>query len=686
LPEHEASPRVRSDFPRAVRRIDHLWIPLGDGTRLAARAWLPVDAEQAPVPAILEYLPYRKGDAFAVRDSRHHPYFAGHGYAAVRVDLRGSGDSDGILLDEYLPREAEDALEVIAWLARRPWCSGEVGMFGLSWGGFNGLQVAARRPPELKAVITCCASDDRYADDVHYAGGCVLATDMLPWAATMLTLTAQPPDPQAVGEGWRETWLSRMENTPPFIEAWLGHQLRDDYWRQGSVCEDPGAITAAVYAIGGWADGYSNAIPRLLAALPGPRKGLIGPWSHAFPQDGEPGPAIGFLQECLRWWDHWLKGRDTGIAEEPMLRAWMQDAVAPAGHHRERPGRWVAEPWWPPPGARHAVWALAADGRLVPASGVQPPAEGALVHRSPLTTGLDAGAWCPDGGMGDWPVDQRAEDGRSLAFTSAPLDEPLEVLGFPEVRLALCADRPVAHVAVRLCDVAPDGASLLVTRGLLNLTHRDGHDGVRALRPGERCDVSVRLDAIGQAIPAGHRLRVAVSTAYWPWAWPSPEAVTLTLLAGPGCALGLPVRAPGAADAALAPFAAPEQAAALEVEVLRSDATRRTLTRDLATGAHELAFVWDVGGSRRLVADGIEMDDANVTTYRIVEGDPLSASVHCRCSSALGRGAWQTRVSTDSSMTATAEEFVVTHVLEGHEGEERVFARTWTLRFPRDGV
>ena len=179
---------VRIDFPRAVRRIDHTWIPLADGTRLAARIWLPRGRRGATrCRRILEYLPYRKGDAFARRDSHHHPYFAGHGYAGVRVDLRGTGDSDGIIEDEYLPREQDDAIEVIAWLAAQPWCTGAVGMLGISWGGFNGLQVAARRPPALKAVISMCASDDRYADDVHYVGGCVLAVDMLPWAATMLT-------------------------------------------------------------------------------------------------------------------------------------------------------------------------------------------------------------------------------------------------------------------------------------------------------------------------------------------------------------------------------------------------------------------------------------------------------------------------------------------------------------------
>ena len=638
---------------------------MSDGTRLAARIWMPDDAEHDPVPAILEYLPYRKGDAMARRDSFHHPWFAGHGYASVRVDLRGSGDSDGILLDEYLPQEQDDGLEVIAWLADQPWCSGAVGMIGISWGGFNGLQIAARRPPALEAVVTMCSTDDRYADDVHYIGGCVLGVDMLQWAATMLTITAMPPDPAAVGDGWRATWMERMERSPAMVEAWLDHQRRDDYWRHGSVCEDPGAIEAAVYAVGGWADGYSNAIPRLMKALPGPRKALIGPWSHAFPFDGNPGPSIGFLQECLRWWDHWLKGADTGIMDEPPLRIWMQDHVPPATHYRERPGRWVTEPAWPPPGVEPREWPLG-------------PGE----HHSVESTGANAGAWCPDGGEGDWPGDQRAEDERSLTFTFEPLDEPLEILGFPEVELSLSVDRTAALLAVRVCAVAPDGASLLVTRGLLNLTHRDGHAEARPLEPGRRYDVRVPLDAIAQAIPAGHRLRVAISTAYWPWAWPSPEPVTLTLYGG---RLALPVR-PRREEPEPRPFEEPEWAKPLEVEVLRPGETHRRHHHDPATGAHELEFEWDVGGHRRLVEAGTEMHDTNVTTYRIVDGDPLSASVYVRCVTALGRGEWQTRVETESRMTSTATEFLVTQRLDAFEGDAEVYSRSWELEFPRDGV
>jgi putative CocE/NonD family hydrolase len=346
--------RIKTDFPRPLGEAEDTWIPLSDGCRLSARVWRPQDSDDDPVPALLEYLPYRKDDATAVRDSVRHPYFAGHGYASVRVDMRGSGASDGILEDEYLPQEQEDGVEVIAWLAAQPWCTGDVGMIGLSWGGFNALQVAALRPPELKAIVTLCSTDDRYALDVHYMGGCVLADFMLPWAASMLVLNARPPDPALAGARWREQWLDRMERTPSFIEAWLAHQRRDAYWEQGSVCEDYGRIACPVYAVGGWADAYRNAVPRLLAGLPGPRKGLIGPWAHLYPEQGVPGPAIGFLQECLRWWDHWLRGRDTGIMDEPILRVWMQDAVPPQPFYEERAGRWIAEAAWPSPnlGAR----------------------------------------------------------------------------------------------------------------------------------------------------------------------------------------------------------------------------------------------------------------------------------------------------------------------------------------------
>src|SRR5882757_9468502 len=249
-----------SELPRPVREIRDTWIPMPDGTRLAARIWLPVDGEVDPVPGILELLPYRKSDGTALRDARNAPYFAGHGYAVVRVDIRGTGNSTGVITDEYTETELADGVACIAWIAAQSWCTGKVGIMGISWGGFNGLQIAALRPPELHAVLSLCSTDDRYADDVHYWGGALLADYQLPWATTMLAYNARPPEPQVWGEEWLPRWLDRLAATPAFIEEWMRHQRRDEFWRHGTVCEDPAAIQCPVYLVGGWADAYRDAL------------------------------------------------------------------------------------------------------------------------------------------------------------------------------------------------------------------------------------------------------------------------------------------------------------------------------------------------------------------------------------------------------------------------------------------
>lgn len=671
---------IKTEFPRKVREIEHVWIPMSDGTQLSARIWLPEDAEQNPVPAILEYIPYRKNDFTALRDSIRHPYFAGHGYASIRVDIRGSGDSDGILYDEYLPQEQDDALEVLSWIESQPWSTGAVGMIGKSWGGFNGLQVAARRHPALKAIITLCSTDDRYADDVHYMGGCLLASDMLWWASTMLVYNGRPADPRVVGEEWRSTWLERLEKTPPFAEKWVKHQRRDAYWKHGSVCENYADINIPVFAVGGWADGYTNAILRLLEGLPGPRKGLIGPWAHEYPEVAVPGPAIGFLQECLRWWDHWLKGEDTGIMDEPMLRAWMQESVPPQVDYDERTGRWVAETEWPSPNMYPMNFWL--DGQKLTA---ESPREQSLAVPSAQTHGLYAGVWCPFGQAGDLASDQRLENGLSVCFTSEPLETPQEILGFPEVTVELASDRPNALLAVRLCDVAPDGASTLVSWGMLNLTHRDSHEHPTPLVPGERYTVTVRLNGIGHVLPAGHRWQVALSPTYWPHAWPSPEPVTLQVFTGEKTRLTLPVRPPQAADHELPVFDVPETAAVLEREILRAESRTRKVHHDLIEGTWVLEDFSDEG-ARRLPSNGIEYGSINRNVYTIKEGDPLSAAVRCEWTLNVGRGEWQTRLESVSTMTADADLFFITNELTAFEGEEQVFTKTWKSKIPRDFV
>src|SRR5262245_58750588 len=589
-------------FPRPIEQLEPVWIPLKDGPQLAARVWLPRDAAERPVPAILEYIPYRRRDATAERDALTHPYVAGHGYACVRVDMRGSGDSDGVLTDEYLPQEQADALEVIAWLAEQPWCTGAVGMMGHSWGGFNALQVAAHRPPALRAIITSCSTDDRYADDIHAMGGCLLL-DNLRWASTMFAHNSRPPDPAVVGARWRDMWLERLRRSGLWIDTWLRHQRRDDFWKQGSVCEDYDAIRCAVFAVGGWLDAYTNAVPRLLRGLTAPRRGLIGQWAHRYPHMALPGPAVGFLQVAVEWWDTWLRGRTPATASEPLLRAWMQESIPPAAHYPTLPGRSVAERAWPSPRITPTRYVLH-RARLAREAGPETP----LTLRSPETLGVYAGRWCPYQLTPDLPLDQRLEDGGALTFDTEPLAERLEILGAPVAELELAADRPVAFVAARLSDVVPDGAARRVSYGLLNLTHRETHEHPTPLEPGRRYRVRLQLNDLGQAFPAGHRIRLALSTAYWPIAWPAPEPGPVTLYTG-SSTLTLPVRPPDPADDVLPALPPVETAPPLGVTAHAPARTERVVHHDAISGEVTLDWVQDSGFHR--------YDDIDLTVHTV---------------------------------------------------------------------
>jgi putative CocE/NonD family hydrolase len=680
------------DFPRPTNVRDD-WITLSDGCRLFARTVLPDDAHSNPVPAVLEYLPYRLTDGTAHRDATQHRYFAGHGYGSVRVDIRGTGNSDGILMDEYLPQEQLDACEVIAWLADQPWCSGSVGMYGKSWGGFNGLQVAARRPPALRAVVSAYFTDDRYADDVHYMGGCVLGHESLPWASYMLGLNALPPDPEIVGERWRDMWLDRLAHTPFFLEQWLAHQRRDEFWRQGSICEDYGAVHAATLLVGGWADGYTNPVGRTLHGLLGagtPVRALLGPWSHAWPEVSHPGPQIGFLQECVRWWDHWLAGIDNGVMDTPLLRAWMQEYDAPAAFHARRSGRWIAEREWPPQATMRTLVALPGgaladapdSGAAAPDSGQGGPAPVDELHVTSELSGADSGAWCPYGEITDFPADQRSEDGLALTYTTAPLSERLEVLGVPEVRLELIVDQPLALVAARLCDVAPEGSSLLVARGLLNLSHRDSDVDLEPMTPGEPTIVAVALDLTGHVFAPGHRIRLAISAGYWPFAWPSPKPVALRLLLGKGSALELPVRNSAVRRQEVVQFEAPEHAAPPAGAVRH--VPWRGIERDLGTGRVTVEH----GGEdeSRLDATRLEFGERVNRRFTLHAGDPLSARVDCEGEHFLARGEWRITVRLRTAMSSTAESFMVSKDLDAFEGDVCVHSARDVVEIPRDNV
>lgn len=657
-----------------IRVEETVWITLSDGCRLAARLWLPPEGT-GPAPAILEYLPYRRRDRHRGDDAILHPAFAAAGYAAIRVDMRGAGDSDGTMRDEYTPREWADAVEVIAWIADQPWCSGQVGMIGLSWSGFNSLQIAALAPPALKAIVTTCASDDRYADDMHYMGGCLL-NDNLQYGSTLFTWLATPPDPAIVGARWRELWLRRLEavDLPP-AGRWMSHSDRDDYWRSGSVCEDYGRIEAAVLAVGGWADGYVNAVLRLLSGLSAPCKGLIGPWAHAFPHVATPGPGIDFLGYVIRWWDHWLKGRDSGLMEEPQLTVWLQESEPPKPRYAQRKGRWIAERTWPSANVAERSLQLTARGLAVEPT---QPADFSVLVRSPATVGLASGEWCPYGWGPDMPTDQREDDAGSACFDSAPLEAPLQILGGARLRLRLGSDRPEAFVAVRLNEVAPDGTSTRITYGLLNLQHREGHARAVALTPGESVMVEVRLKDVAYEVPAGHRLRVAVSTAYWPLAVPLPQAAGLTLTAG---TLSLPVRlGEGASPPELGVAWSPPP---LEASVLMPpERGRVAIKREVDAGRTTVEVVRNLG-ALKIAETGLELRALGTESYSVVADDPATARSDAVRRAEFHRDDWHAVVATRSLLTLLPEGWRLVATLDAFDGEARIFSRSWDLTLPR---
>ncbi|AEM42697.1 CocE/NonD family hydrolase [Ketogulonicigenium vulgare] len=662
-----------------IETIEHIWIPLADGTRLAARIFLPAGARSKAVPAILEYIPYRKRDGTRGRDAPMHGYFAQNGYAAVRVDMRGAGDSDGHMADEYLLQEQDDALEVIAWIAAQDWCDGNVGMMGKSWSGFNCLQVAARRPPALKAILTAYSTDDRFRDDIHYMGGNLL-NDNLWWGSIMLAYQARPLDPETAGAGWRDAWLKRIEDMPFFPAIWAQHQRYDDYWKHGSVQEDWSAIQVPVMVIGGWADSYTNSVPRLLANLQVPSRGIIGPWGHIYPHDGVPGPAIGFLQEAVRWWDHWLKGADTGVMDEPQLRAFINDAVVPVGTRTDQPGKWVGEAAWPSDQIADKLLHLGAGGRLTETAGVAAQ----LPVKSPQDHGRAAGEWMGTGCVGEMPTDQRLDDGGSLNFDTDVLEDAVEILGAPVVRLKLSADAPVAQIVVRLSDVLPSGEVLRVSYQVLNLTHRDSHENPQALVPGQDYMVPVTLSACGHRFAPGHKIRVSIGTAYWPMIWPAPYAATVTVDTG-GSAISLPVRMGG--DGAVA-FDAPAHGPAVPITQVDPGMTARSFSFDAITGL--ATYVTEGRGG--LFGEGVVRFDEIGTTIAhnlrreltIDPRDPLSARYVLRQSYDLGREGWQTRSEITTEMTCDLENFYIAGALVAFENGTEVARRTWHETIARD--
>lgn len=656
--------------------IENEWITLADGTRLAAKIWMPDGAQDGSFPAVLEYLPYRKRNGTDARDDSTYPAFARAGIAGVRVDIRGSGESEGVIDGEYTPRELSDAVEVIAWIAAQPWSNGAVGMMGISWGGFNALQVAALRPPQLKAVISIASTVDRYNDDIHYKDGCHLAAQ-LSWAGTMQAYQSRPPDPAIVGERWREMWLERLRGEPLFMEEWLAHQRRDAFWQHGSVCEDFSAIEIPCLVIAGWGDGYRNTPLKAAAGMGDRVKAMIGPWVHKYPHFAYPHPRADFLGMAIAWWRQWLGGEAQGCDALPQVRAFILDSPRPQPWRESDAGRWVAKPVWSEP-----EWLmLHLPDPAVPVLAAGDPgarAQQARYLRSPLDTGVTQGEFFTMK-PADMPGDQRLDDGGSFCVETAPLEAPLDLLGQPRITLRLSCAGDTANLAVRLVDVHPDGAGTRISYGVLNLAYRQSQADPRPMPQGEMVEITMDLDACGYRLRAGHRLRVALSTALWPTILPTPGDPGVTLDTA-SLRVGLPLL--GAHDEIEVP--APENPNPLPTYVEHSPGTsQRRVTHDLAEEVTRYEVLEDTGGSE-VPGVGSVRREVQRDVWTIRRDDPTSLTGLSEWACSQSRGGWQARSETRVRLRCSTEEWFVETEITAWEQDEKVFERREERKINRD--
>lgn len=513
------------EFPpqKGVRFIKNVMIPMSDGVRLAMDLHLPdcEDWEHTRRPLILEYHPYRKDDEKPYQE-RHH-YFAQHGFIGARLDCRGTGSSEGVNTDEYTPQEQQDGVEAIEWIARQTWCTGKIAMHGGSYGGFTALQIAAHRPPHLTTIVPFYFTDDRYTDDCHYRGGSLRCYyDIGYYATFMVGMNAMPPYPEYSGEDWARLWEEHLENNTPYLLTWLEHQTDGEYWRPGSIRGRYDQIQCPVFMAGGWRDGYPNPPLRAYANLNVPKKAIIGPWLHRRPDRGTPGPQIDYLQEVVRWCDHWLKGEKNGVMEEPPVLLYVQTYDPPDADRLKTSGYWRAEQTFPIPGGREHTLYLVPNGWL---SSSQPSdlanAWDSYSYRP--TVGICGGLW--GGGLQfGLPTDQRPDEIYSLNYTTEPLTAPLEIVGRPKAVLHVSSTAPVMAFVARLCDVAPDGTSAMVCNGALNATRRQSLTRPTPLEPDQIYELTLELDCTAWRFEPGHRVRLSICSADFPNLWPTPYA------------------------------------------------------------------------------------------------------------------------------------------------------------------
>lgn len=663
-------PRFRVIVEEGVR------IPMRDGVSLSARLVRP-DAD-GRFPVVVLYHPYRKDD-FDYGAVMLHRFLAERGLAAVQLDVRGTGSSDGFCSDEYLPVEQRDGYDAVEWLAAQSWCNGSVGMWGSSYSGFTAIQVAALRPPHLKAILPSNATDDRFTDDCHYTRGGSLRMyyDVGTYGGFMVAMNAMPPAESDAGADWAERWVERLEKSEPFLLNWLANQTDGGYWRGGSLRPDYGRIQCPVYLVGGWRDGYVNAMLRMYRELQCPKWILIGPWPHNLPHSAVPGPSVDFPNEMLRFFLYALAGEDTGFGAQPGLTVYMQEQVAPDRTAAVTPGHWREDDSWPPSGHREWVLHLGAGGGLHDG-----PMEraGDFEHSVEYFPGLGtANGYWSGGGLAHYLAgDQRVDEAYSLTYTSDAVEEDTHLLGWPELVLCGASSVPVLTFVAKLSDVAPDGTSILIVDGSLNGTRRESMIAPSPLEPGTFYELRIPMTPTGWVLRKGHRVRLAVSASDFPNLWPAPQLGRLTLKSGAGFAnvLKLPVVQPASHECP--PFAGPPPLGS--AGRVRQDFPRQEIVYD-QVGSTVTARA--SSGRTQALPDGTTIEFVSRYSCSVSSRNPADATVHGVHSFRRTYHHEEIEATANCHLRSSMSALNLTIALEVRRGGNLFFQRNWVRTEPR---
>ena len=504
-----------ADFPMVVKKVRDVLIPMRDGVQLAANLYLP--EKPGKYPGIFSFYPYLKDGWIGISHEPHHQYFASQGYAVMQVDFRGTGASGGINPYVLDLQERMDGYDIVEWMAEQAWCSGSVGIWGISYGGITALSIASTQPPHLQAIAQISGTFDNYEwlFRTHGCRGLLLAD--VDWGTRMAACNLLPPMYQDQEGRWEDLWRERLEANNPWFLDWHGEPPDTDHWLRRRI--ELNEIKVPTFAICGWYDAYTAPAFRVFDEVDAPTRVLMGPWKHTLP-DISPVVPIGGAHEIGRWWDRWLKGVANGVEDEPPVAIYVQVL-----------DEWRYETEWPI--ARTSFERLYLSTQQTLSADAPSSVE---TTRYQYDSRVGSGSISYNGHRVHLqiPDDQSFDDHASLAYTGQPLEEDLELTGEPKVQVVLSASTDELTLVAKLCIVSPDGKSRVISRGNANPARKDAHAVFTPLDKGERRRVDVSMHPTSIVVRKGERLRLCLAGADFPELWPTPRPYDMEIHSGQG--------------------------------------------------------------------------------------------------------------------------------------------------------